>query len=453
MKFFWIFLLVGSVTATAGAAPVHYVKRSSNHRYLIGMDGLPFLIAGDSPQSLMVNVATNDADMYFADRVSHGFNTVWINLICTTYTYGNSDGSTYDGILPFTGFLPGGTNDLAHYDLTKPNEAYFARCDQMLELANRYGLVVMLDPFETGGWITTALNNGVKNCRAYGQYVGKRYKNFPNIVWINGSDFGNWTNAAQDNVVVSIAKGIKQHDSHHIHTAELGVPGASLDDPRWATMVRLNASYTYNPTYAQVLKDYGRKKFEPVFMVEAIYDVEVLAGIATSTGLLRQQEYWTDLSGATGQLYGSDPTVRFPSGWQGSFDSPGAIEMAYVGQLFGPRAWYKLVPDTNHVVVTDGYGTFNDSGESADNDYLTAARTPDGTLVMAYLPTVRQFTVDMTKLSGTVTARWYDPSNGTYTTIDGSPMSNTGTQDFMPPGNNSDGDGGWVLVLETQPPL
>jgi hypothetical protein len=104
------------------------------------------------------------------------------------------------------------------------------------------------------------------------------------------------------------------------------------------------------------------------------------------------------------------------------------------------------------VVVTDGYGTFSDSGDVTNNDYLTAGRTPDGTLVMAYAPTIRQFTVDMTKLSGPVIARWYDPSNGTYTTIDGSPMSNTGTQDFMPSGNNNDGDGDWVLVLETQPP-
>jgi hypothetical protein len=229
-------------------------------------------------------------------------------------------------------------------------------------------------------------------------------------------------------------------------------PGGSLDAPPWASIIRLNASYTYNPTYAQILTDYRRKKFEPTFLVEADYDVEVVNGVPTPTVLLRQQEYWTDLSGATGQFYGSDPTVRFPSGWQTNYVSPGAIEMAYVGQLFGPRAWYNLIPDTNHVVVTDGYGTFSDSGDVTNNDYLTAGRTPDGTLVMAYAPTIRQFTVDMTKLSGPVIARWYDPSNGTYTTIDGSPMSNTGTQDFMPSGNNNDGDGDWVLVLETQPP-
>ena len=165
MKARWIFLLLACIGVSAEAGSIHYVKRSPNRRYLIGTDNKPFLIAGDSPQSLMVNVSTNDADMYFADRQSNGFNAVWINLICTVYTAGNPDGSTFDGILPFTGFVPGGT-DLDHYDLTKPNEAYFERCDQMIRLANKHGLIVFLDPIETGGWSTTVLNNGAKNCQA-----------------------------------------------------------------------------------------------------------------------------------------------------------------------------------------------------------------------------------------------------------------------------------------------
>jgi hypothetical protein len=99
--------------------------------------------------------------------------------------------------------------------------------------------------------------------------------------------------------------------------------------------------------------------------------------------------------------------------------------------------------------VTAGYGTFSSTGSLGSNDYLTAARTPDGSLVMAYMPTIRTITVDMSNLSGSATAQWYDPSNGTYTAIAGSPFANTGTQRFTPPGNNSDGAGDWVLVLET----
>src|SRR5262249_4790055 len=81
-------------------------------------------------------------------------------------------------------------------------------------------------------------------------------------------------------------------------------------------------------------------------------------------------------------------------------------------------------------------------------DYLTAARTPDGATVLAYLPTVRTVTVDMTKLGASVNASWYDPTIGTYSTISGSPFAHTGSRNFTPPGGHRDGSGDWVLVRE-----
>jgi hypothetical protein len=50
-------------------------------------------------------------------------------------------------------------------------------------------------------------------------------------------------------------------------------------------------------------------------------------------------------------------------------------------------------------------------------------------------------------------AHWFDPAGGAYYPITGSPFTNSGTINFTPPANNADGDGGWVLVLETNPPV
>jgi hypothetical protein len=122
--------------------------------------------------------------------------------------------------------------------------------------------------------------------------------------------------------------------------------------------------------------------------------------------------------------------------------------MGYVKSLFESRPWYNLIPDQNHTVVTAGYGTFSSTGSLGDNDYLTAARSPDGTLVLAYMPTIRTITVDMSTLAAPANARWYDPSNGTFVVIPGSPLANAGTRDFTPSASNSEGSGDWVLVLE-----
>jgi hypothetical protein len=54
----------------------------------------------------------------------------------------------------------------------------------------------------------------------------------------------------------------------------------------------------------------------------------------------------------------------------------------------------------------------------------------------------------MTKLAGPAKARWYDPTNATFSLIGGSPIANVGSHQFTPPAAIAGGDGDWVLVLE-----
>ena len=105
-------------------------------------------------------------------------------------------------------------------------------------------------------------------------------------------------------------------------------------------------------------------------------------------------------------------------------------------------------------MVTPGYGFYWDGCYVKYNDYVTAARTADGTLVMAYMPTLRMLTVDLSQLNGPATARWYDPSVGVYTPIPGPTnglFPNGAHKISRPRGNNNAGDDDWVLVLATAP--
>ena len=308
-------------------------------RYLVDQNGVPFLISGESPQALIGDLTESDAALFFANRRAHGFNTVWINVLCNDYTGCRADGSTWDGIPPFT--TPG--------DFSTPNEAYFAHVDRILRLAADYGFVVILDPVETGGWLSTMVDNGVDKLRAYGQYLGRRYKDFPNIIWMHGNDYQDW-GPTYDPYVTAVAQGIRDVDPSHLQTVELNyLVSGSLDDPAWAPLIDLNASYTYEPTYQQVLKDYNRSNFLPTFLVEASYEFEQNPGAPAGTPeQLRRQEYWSLLSGATGQLYGNHYTWQFlcpqrddagncVGGWKDQLDTPGADQMAYVKTLFESR--------------------------------------------------------------------------------------------------------------------
>jgi hypothetical protein len=100
------------------------------------------------------------------------------------------------------------------------------------------------------------------------------------------------------------------------------------------------------------------------------------------------------------------------------------------------------------VVITAGLGGSCQEIPAKECDRAVAARTGDGRLVVAYVPSARELSVDLTQLGGTVTARWYDPTSGAYTDAAESPLPNTGTHAFTPPAENADGIGDWVLVLE-----
>jgi hypothetical protein len=433
---------------------------STNPHILVDQNDVPFLVVGDSPHSLWVNLTSSESAFYLANRAAHGINSLWVNLLIIRPIEGRADGSLLDGTKPFTNTMPG----TSYFDLSTPNEAYFAHVDEVIRMAATNGIVLMVDPLETAGataglLLRTALANGSTRCRAYGQYLGNRYKNYTNVMWLNGNDFQKWRVATNDAVVTSVALGIKDEAPDQLQTIELNYQAStSLDDPNWAPIIGLNLAYTYYATYAEVLHGYNQSASIPVFMGEANYEYDKEGDEDGGTPrILRMQEYWTMLSGAAGQLYGNKYTWRFLPDWRSYLDSPGVIQLGYMENLFAARKWYDLVPDQTHVFVTAGYGSFVTNGPPAtatrgrfrDNDYVTAALTPDGSLGMAYLPQGGTITVDMSKLQNGITARWFDPTVNAFSAIDGSPFSNTGTRPFTPPGKNGSGDPDWVLVLET----
>lgn len=429
-----------ATTAFAGAAlPAFPLKPSENNRYLVDQNNVPFLMVGDAPQAMVGNLSVAEAKFFIENRAKYGINALWVNLLCDSYTACNSDGTTFDGMQPFT--TPG--------DLSTPNPTYFDRAAKMLKAAAANGMVVLLDPIETGGWLGVLDDNGIAKARKYGEFLGKRFKNIPNIIWMSGNDFQNWRDDGQNALVLAVAKGILAKDANHIHTIELDYyVSASMEDHSWQPILGLDAVYTYRPTYAQELSEYKRTDFRPTFLVEANYEFEHNGGTdGGTTQNLRRQEYWTALSGTTGQLYGSAYSWRLQGDWADNLDTIGILQLSYMNDLFKTRNWFDLVPDRDHHVLTKGFGKFSKSDPIPDDTYATAAITSDGTLAMAYLPDVRTVTIDASQISSAFTARWFDPTDATFADI-GS-FANTGTQQFTPPGNNHDGDGDWLLLLET----
>jgi Putative collagen-binding domain of a collagenase len=120
--------------------------------------------------------------------------------------------------------------------------------------------------------------------------------------------------------------------------------------------------------------------------------------------------------------------------------------------FFSSLPWQGLVPDQDHSVLTGGYGTYGDvDTRVSESDYGTAARMPDGSIAVVYIPSARTIIVNMASLRGAAKARWFDPSTGSYQDAANGPVANSGSHEFSPPGKNHAGDGDWVLLLQASP--
>jgi Protein of unknown function (DUF4038)/Putative collagen-binding domain of a collagenase len=435
-------VLLSLLVAVAPAQSVYPLKASANKRYLVDQNNQPVFLVGDSPHAMFVNLTVSQAATYMANRATYGINVLWVEILCGAYiTNCRSDLSTQDGIVPFS--TPG--------DISTPNPAFFSRIDSMVSTAAQNGITLLIDTWETGAEMPLLRSNGNTKAFNYGVFLGNRYRNSPNIIWISGNDFQTFTNNTDNTLIKNIMQGIASVDPNHLQTTQLNFAvSGSHDDALLLPLTTLAGVYSYYPTYAEIYQEYNASPTLPVFMEEANYEGEDNTGSEPSTNKrLRLQEYWSMLAGAlAGQMYGSATTAYFQSGWQNGLNTPGVAQLKIMKNFFAARQWWNLVPDQNHTVVTSGYGTFSTGGAIQDNDYVTTARTSDGSLVLAYTPASTTLAVDMTKLNGSVTARWFDPANATFRSITGSPFPNTGTRSLATPGGNSDGDSDWVLVLE-----
>src|SRR4029453_18002583 len=202
-------LLFLALCGKAMATPAYPLKKSANGRYVVDQNNVPFLIIGDAPHSILANLNNADATTYLTNRGSNGFNALWIELLCDSYTGGvGTEGSPnyghdVNGNNPFTSTLTGG-----YYDLTPPNEAYWNHVDYTVKQAPKNGLPGWFTPLDQGGWTQTSLANGTSGCQQYGQFLGNRYRNYPNIIWNFGNDFQQWRTQQNDAVILALADGL-----------------------------------------------------------------------------------------------------------------------------------------------------------------------------------------------------------------------------------------------------
>ena len=445
------------LTSIAGSGTGQYFADESGNPYLIHWDSVWGIItqAGSAGGAVTWQ---SDMDNYCSARAAEGFNGFLTTPVSTTQNTGaNLDGSTWDGVEPFTS--PG-----------VPNGTFWARVDYLLaSAAASNGLTVLLDTMYTyainttggplNGWTNTQFGN-------YGTAIGARYAATPNLIWHFGDDNLGSGNDAQFSAFLTGIRGSGANQLCSIENAANSTSRQAVDGSEtfpWGTAnAQYNYCYNYNASYDAVEVAYLESSPLCVCQMDGLYDNEPSGVIGETEELFwRKLLWWALSSGSRGYQYGNNDLWYWPANAISSglvSASPGSSYMqpaalnTIMTTFASLRGWHQLVPDTSSGLVTAGRGThvthFAPGGGtgsySGGNTYVTASKTADGTLAVIYIPSNVTITVNGALMNAGYGAKWIDPASGAATTA-------TIASTYNNPSANSAGDPDWVLVLSVPP--
>lgn len=428
------------------------LKVSDNGHFLIFEDGTPFFYLGDTAWELFHRLSKTDAEKYLENRRQKGFTVIQAVALAEI------DGLNTPNVE--------GEKPLIDNDPSKPNGKYFEYMDWVIKKAEEKGIFIGLLPTWGDKWnkkwgkgpeVFTA-----NNAKLFGQFLGSRYKNTPNIIWILGGDRP-VESETHKQIIIEMAHGLKEGDggTHLISFHPTGGQGSaqSFHNEDWLDFnMRQNGhSMSYSERYYKTLDDYNLAPSKPVIDSEPIYEDHPIDfkpdKNGHSTGAdVRRPLYWDLFSGAFGHTYGHhsvwqmwapdrEPINRTLMPWYEAIDQPGACQMVYGRLLIESRPFLSRIPD-NSIIVT---GNVPSAVPGVGSYQFVATRDTDGTYAMIYVPVGRKFSVNMDVIkSENIIAWWFNPRSGEATKI--GKYTNAGTQSFLSPtfGENLD----WILVLD-----
>jgi hypothetical protein len=420
---------------------------SANKRYLL-KDGKPFMWLGDTAWELFHRLDRVDAEYYLRKRAAQGFTVIQAVAL-----------AEFDGLREKN---PYGDVPFENMDPSKPNEAYFKHVDFIIDKANELGLNIGFLPTWGDKLFASTWGKGPEifnpeNAKAYGKWLGTRYRNKTNIIWILGGD----RNPRKDSkdvetwraMAAGIEEGVGGKDKAMItYHPQPNQEGASewFHADGWFDFNMFQTGHCRdNNVYDKIKGSYDRSIVKPVLDGEPIYEDHPVCfnpnDLGTSNAYdVRKSAYLDLFAGAFGHTYGCHDIWQMYSPkreavnrpniyWQVAMDLQGANQMKYVRRLLEARPFLERVPDQS-LIVENASVAYERIQATRGNDYL-----------FVYSAFGKPFTVNMGKISGSqVLAYWFNPRNGETKEL--GEFSNTGTKVFTPPTTGYGLD--WVLILD-----
>jgi hypothetical protein len=325
------------------------LKASSNGRYLVDQNGVPFRVQGDASWDYTNNLSQTDLEAYIDQRALLGDTALLIYANPIAYYVGSNApwvlhlGGSGAGTaaLPFSKNISGGTWDgdptFTNHDaaFSFPVDAYWEWLGIVADYAATKNIVCFFFfcylGFNAGaadGWWQTLTNAGNTQavCNTFGAYLANGHGTFggfltrKNIVWVCGGDYLPPNGSEGALRMKKILQGMQSAGDTKLVTAHWQHDYLTLDQTDVSSLITVYHSYTHGvyptpgPTYPEGRATYSQSPTAPSFLIETNYWGEHGA----SRAQIRYYQWGSSISCVGGCFLGFGPFWGFATSADGS---------------------------------------------------------------------------------------------------------------------------------------
>lgn len=421
------------------------LKVHENKQYLMWDDGTPFYYLADTAWELAHKLNRNEIEYYMNTRKQQGFNVIQVVALA------EKDGLRIENAYGHLPFLMDKDDD-TKFQIPKDPSNYWTDLDALIDIAKEKELFIGLLPTwgdkfnKKQGYGPEIFNE--KNAYEYGKWLGKRYADYWNIIWILGGDRPLETKS-HETIIDAMAKGLKEGDfgSHLITFHPSGAKSSSdfVPEKDYIDFHTIQSGHGME-CYAswELIRNTKELEKKPCMDMESRYE-RFPACFRTDFGYewdaadIRHNNYWNMMEGVCGHTYGHRAVWCFHANvsekdsyhWQSALDDIGAMQMQHLKKLRLSRPYFEFRrADELLKEQTRGMG------------HQCAARGEHYAFI--YSPLGLPIYTDLESFGGQcIKASWYNPRTGEEKVF---AMVTWAETLFVPPTSGKGND--WILILD-----
>ena len=391
----------------------------------ITLNGKPFFWLGDTVWLLAQIPANDELELYLKTRAEQGFTVIQLTAVMGEERVWGTLRKTARGDLPFV------DGDLSRPATTQGSDPgneeaydYWDHLDHVLDRIHAYGFRAALVTYFVG-W----QGEGYKfltpeKAHGYGRFLGQRYAEKPEIIWLLGGD--NTPNTGEKKevwnlVAKGIAEGIGGSEDYSKVLMTYHINGGAsssqiFHDAQWLDFNMAQTWDAYDQIYSMVRRDYEKAPPKPCGLGEGAYeDGPQYPTKPINALVIRKQANWSFFAGGY-HTYGSGNVWHFDTvknestqPWKAALRSAGAQSLRYTRAFLESIEWWRCVPDDK--VISEG------KGDGATRN--VALRNTATGAVAVYLSAPVPIKLSFEHLPrGEYGGKWVNPSNGQELRVD-----------------------------------